>query len=447
MNTDALFTGLPVTVPDVLIPNTETDLKKWAVIACDQYTQDREYWEKAAAFVGGSPSALHLILPEVYLGDKDKAGRISAIKKTMAAYLRDGVFAPPVHGLLAIERTLSGGRIRKGLLCAVDLERYDWRPEAKAEICATEETIADRIPPRMEIRRGAALESPHIMLLANDPGRTFVEAAGELAKAESGGRPLYATELMAGGGAVTAWKLTGRAGLEQVQRALTALAAQNTAPDGSRFLFAAGDGNHSLATAKAVWEERKKNGAPAGHPAQYALVEIVNLYDGGLTFEPIHRALFGVTLSELVRAVAAQTGGAVQKAESFSAAQAAAESENHAGNGTRKTFVFAQNEEAVLLRTENPALGPSILQPVLDGFLRSHPGADIDYIHGTAEAGRLSSRNHAAVVLMPPISKDGFFPTVAEKGSLPRKSFSMGEADEKRFYLECRKIILPEENG
>lgn len=439
MNTEQLFAENALAIPEILIPKPEYDLKKWAVVACDQYTQDRAYWQKACDTVGDEPSALKIIFPEVYLDDDGKETRIDSIKKTMDAYLKNGVFAPPVKGFVYIERETARGRTRKGLIVAVDLERYDWTPGSTQCVRATEATIPERIPPRMEIRRGAPLESPHIMLLINDPDKTFVEKAGETAKQENGGERLYATELMANSGSVSAWKLTEEAGLKKAADALSVVAKKSAAPDGSAFVFAVGDGNHSLATAKAVWGEHKKNGARNDHPARYALVEIVNLYDDGLTFEPIHRVLFGTTPEQAARYAAEKLAAEIVPAGNFNEAKKTVEASG--GKRHSQAFAFIQRNKGFILKIKNPALGPALLQPALDSFMKENPCVKIDYIHGAEEAERLSMRENSVAVLLPPIAKDTFFTTIANGGPLPRKSFSMGEADEKRFYIECRKIM------
>ena len=435
MNADPLFEGAALAVPEILVPARTIDLKKWAVIACDQYTQDSGYWERVAAFTRGSPSALDIILPEIYLESEGTPARIAEIKAKMLEFLGGGIFAPPVKGFVYVERKTSRGKTRKGLLCAIDLEKYDWRHESKAEIRATEETIAERLPPRMEIRRGSALEIPHIMLLANDPERALVEGAGEMARLESD-EPLYKTELMENAGSITAWKLAKEEHLARAARALSALAERSACPDGSRFLFAVGDGNHSLATAKAVWEEYKKGGARQSHPARHALAEIVNLYDEGLTFEPIHRAIFGARLGALSEFISARTGAKAASAQGFEEALAATAAEKDTA-----AFALVQRGKAAIFRIETAETAAAIVQPALDAFLRENPAAAIDYIHGAGEARRLSEKEGVVAILMPPMQKAAFFDSIAKKGALPRKSFSLGEADEKRFYLECRKIL------
>jgi uncharacterized protein (DUF1015 family) len=423
------FASFGITVPEILVPRPGIDLESWSVIACDQYTQDRAYWEQAEEARRGKPSALSLILPEVYLeddgaeGQPSAADRITAIHAAMNRCLAEGVFAPPLTGMVYLERTTVYGRKRAGLLTAIDLEAYDWKPGSKALIRATEATVPARLPPRMNIRRGAGLELPHVMLLVNDPEQRLVETAGRFAKAASGGgqsaAPLYDTDLMPNAGHVTGWQVAGDAACHAFAEALGCLAAENTSQEGDVFLFAVGDGNHSLASAKAVWEEYKVHATArgmrpaelAGHPARYALVEIVNIYDGGLTFEPIHRVVFNAGITRLSGALA------------------------------KELEVRREGEGLLRVMPKSQELAVSILQPLLDSFLASHPECSIDYIHGEKDVRHLAEKPGAVGIILPPVAKDSFFSTIAVRGTLPRKSFSMGEASEKRFYLECRKII------
>jgi uncharacterized protein (DUF1015 family) len=386
-------------VPEILLPKTDTDLKAWAVIACDQYTQDRDYWQRAEAARKGKPSTLSLILPEVYLNDDDgeESRRIADIKRMQRTYLLDGVFARPFCGMVYVERTTQYGRKRCGLITAIDLEMYDWCPNSKSLVRATEATVPERLPPRMTIRRGAALEVPHIMLLVNDAGKRLVEGAGVLAHSNA---PLYDTDLMLDAGHITGWRVSGNTAYNAITGALAEIARENTQRSGDVFLFAVGDGNHSLASAKAVWDEYKARLPPGSpeletHPARYALVEIVNIYDDGLTFEPIHRVIFNADKAAL---------------------------------------------SAVLKKC--PDRKVTELQPLLDAYLAEHKKSSIDYIHGAEEVLRLEQQAGAVGVRLPPVDKRTFFSTIAANGPLPRKSFSMGEASEKRFYFESRKLFV-----
>ena len=438
-------------VPEILLP-ANVDLSKWSVIACDQYTQDLDYWKRAEAAAAGAPSTLNLILPEVYLNSPDKAERIAKIRQTMKEYLGAGVFAPPFNGFIYIERKTAFGRMRKGLVAQIDLETYEWKPFSKANIRATEATIVERIPPRKEIRKGAPLELPHIMLLVNDKDDILVGGSGAVAKKNA---PLYDGQLMCNGGSITGWGLSSESELAGVTDAVAQIAEKNRATDGSTFLFAVGDGNHSLATAKAVWDEYKQELILGGAgdaeleacPVRYALVEIVNIYDTGLTFEPIHRVIFNADVPGLINYLAKELDGSVSEVAGAAELEAAVKA-------SWADFGFAYKDggvqKYVLLKTNIKELAVARLQPKIDEFLKGVVGTggatetaapEIDYIHGSEEVLKLGERDNAVGILLPPIAKDSFFETINGRGPLPRKSFSMGEADEKRFYLECRKLF------
>lgn len=421
---------LGVSVPEILLPKN-IDVKTWSVIACDQYTQNPEYWNNTEKSTEGRPSTLNLILPEVYLNASDKPQRIEKIHQSMKKYMADGVFAEPLNDFVYLERTTAFGRTRKGLIAQIDLETYEWKPFTTANIRATEATIIERIPPRMEIRRGAPLELPHIMLLANDKTGRLVEACGAEAKKSA---PIYDGQMMMNGGNITGWRVNNNS---LVENALNQLAEENKQADGSVFLFAVGDGNHSLATAKSTWEEHKKETGATDDSVRYALVEIVNIYDTGLTFEPIHRVVFDADSEKMISFLCEKLGGKAVEASSKDEMIEAVKKSN-ADFG----FAFKQNgnQKYVILKTEITELAVSKLQPALDEFLKSG-GMEIDYIHGTEDVLELGAKDNGTGILLPPIAKDSFFETIGKTGPLPRKSFSMGEADEKRFYLECRKLF------
>ena len=436
-----------IRVPEILLPKN-IDVKSWSVIACDQYTQDLDYWKKAEAEAAGKPSTLNLILPEVYLGAPDKPEKIEKIRKTMKDYLDGDVFAAPRKSMIYIERKTAFGRTRRGLVTQIDLETYEWKPFSKANIRATEATIVERIPPRMEIRRGAALELPHIMLLVDDKDDLLVGGTGKLV---SGKAPLYDGELMCKGGSITGWAVESDSEIAGVTEAVAKIAEKNRAADGSTFLFAVGDGNHSLATAKAVWDEYKEKLLAEGAdetalrdcPVRYALVEIVNIYDSGLTFEPIHRVIFDCDVRSLILYLADKLGGSVSEVASAGELESAVKASS---NSFGFAYKFEGEQKYVLLKTEIKELAVARLQPEIDAGLKSSAKLDgktpeIDYIHGSDEVLKLGERDNAVGILLPPIAKDSFFETISGRGPLPRKSFSMGEADEKRFYLECRKLF------
>lgn len=429
---------LGLRIPEILLPKN-IDLSTWSVIACDQYTQDKDYWKNVEEKAGNKPSTLNLILPEVYLGSPDKADRIKKIRQSMKEYLDTGVFADAKKCFIYLERKTAFGRTRKGLVAQIDLETYEWKPFSKANIRATEATIVERIPPRMEIRKGAALELPHIMLLVNDKDDLLVGAN----KPTDGRAPIYDGDLMANGGHITGWTLESKADIEGVEKALNLIAEKNASPDGSTFLFAVGDGNHSLATAKAVWDEYKKeHPEDKDSPVRYALIEIVNIYDTGLTFEPIHRVIFNIDNEALIKKLAEKLNGNIKAIDDADKVIKAVK-DSWANFG----FFYLDSEgkqKNVLLETKIKELAVARLQPEIDAFLKELPDqskAEIDYIHGTDEVLKLGSKENSLGILLPPIAKDSFFETINGRGPLPRKSFSMGEADEKRFYLECRRLF------
>ncbi|MDR1929205.1 MAG: DUF1015 domain-containing protein [Treponema sp.] len=439
--------ALGAAVPGLLLPREGIDLSRWAVIACDQFTQDRAYWDRLEA-QGAFPSSLRLIYPEVYLEDRDRGERIAAIHRTMEDYLSGGIFGEPLKGFVYIERDTPFQKGRRGLLICLDLEQYDWRPESSLLTRATEGTVTERIPPRMEVRRGAALELPHILLLINDGENKLLPALGERAKA---GRALYDTELRPDSGRVRGWLLEGEADWEFLAAGLEALARRaghgqgGISPDaeGGAFLYAVGDGNHSLAAAKAVWEEYKQ--AHRGekdlerHPARWALAELENLYDPALTFEPIHRVIFGAEPEEILAALGELPGF------TCGALRDRAELERLLENPVpgKNRYGLAAGSRYILVEAAVPGIATGPLQPVLDRFTAAGKDRTIDYIHGADSCFRLARSEKTTAILLPPVKKEDLFLTVAQSGPLPRKSFSMGEAEEKRFYLECRRLFVP----
>jgi len=426
--------ALGVRVPEILLPREGTDLTKWAVIACDQFTQDRAYWEEVKTRVGNSPSTLNLIYPEVYLGDADRPERIRRIHQAMESYL-EGAFAPPRRCCVYLERRTPWQGRRRGLVLAIDLEAYDWRPGATSLIRATEGTLPERLPSRIAVRRGAPLETSHVLLLIDDQNDTLIPALGEFAKKA----PLYDTDLLPNGGHVSGWALEGAAPLEALAAGVEALARKALVRDGSDgnaapFLFASGDGNHSLACAKAVWEEYKASHAgEAGleeYPARYALVELVNLYDEGLCFEPIHRVVFNAEPGEILTLLEDLRG--------FRCREAGDRCIAIEGDSLVTPALDTLLERFCNSRTDGPAK-----DRVKDRSEDRAGGRTVDYIHGKEELRRVAREpaKKAVGLLLPPFEKKGLFDTVARTGPLPRKSFSLGEAEEKRYYLECRNLF------
>lgn len=427
---DGLFEHLPFKPADILLPR-DCDYDKWAVVACDQYTSQPEYWERVEERVGRAPSALRLILPESSLDGPQVEMDITDINATMAAYLREGRFKTLPNAMVYVERTLWNGRVRRGLVGMADLKEYDYEPGSDALIRATEGVVMSRIPPRIAVRKNAPIELPHAMLLADDPDCTVIEPlSAQTARMEL----LYDFDLMERGGHVKGW-LLGEGQLAQVAAALSALAepAAFNARYGTEhepvMLFAMGDGNHSLATAKECYERQKRLTPPEkwdSLPARYALCELVNLHDGSLEFEPIHRVVFHTDPPALLDAlVRAYPGSRRDKAA--------------AGGGLPLRYVCAGGEGVVTVPASAARLPVGALQNFLDGYLMDHPGR-VDYIHGESVAREFAARSGNIAFLLPPMDKEALFPDLIHDGVLPRKTFSMGSAHDKRFYLEARKI-------
>ena len=398
---------------EILLPREGVDLSRWAVVACDQFTAQPEYWDRADALVGDAPSALRLILPEARLGEGD--ARIPAIHRAMAAYLSDGTLAPAVRdGFVLTERTTPAG-VRMGLVVALDLDAYDFTPGSRSLIRATEGTVLERVPPRARIRAGAPLELPHVMMLIDDPADAVI---GLLAAKRDALRPLYDFDLMLGGGRLRGWAVEG----DDAKGVFAAIDALAEAADG--LLYAVGDGNHSLAAAKQCWLDIREGLTPdqrENHPARLALVELVNLNCPALVFEPIHRALFGVEPAALIagfRAYLAAEGADAGEGDDLVAFDGAG-------------HVWRFRSDAHPLRR---------LQAFLDGYLAAHPRASIDYIHGEAALRALVDRPDALGFMPRPFDKGELFDYIRRFGALPRKTFSMGEAEEKRYYMEARRI-------
>jgi hypothetical protein len=433
------FDDIGVQIPQVYLPKKGTDLTRWAVIACDQFTSQPEYWHKVEQIVGDSPSTLHLTLPEVYLESEDEAGRIQKIQAGMRAALDQQVLEPR-EGLVYLERTVDG-RTRKGLMLALDLEHYDFNKGSTSLIRATEGTIIERLPPRMKIREGAALEFPHILVLIDDANRTVIEP---LQAAKSKMEKLYDFDLMLGSGHLAGYQVSPE--LEDgVIAALRGLAQPDVfaqkygVKDQPVLLFAMGDGNHSLATAKAIWEKIKPT-VGMQHPARYALVEIENVHDEALEFEPIHRVLFGLK-EDLLAAMRAHFGDNYHYSPAANAEEMVRRVDEAAGP-RQALGVIGAGQAFGVIEIDHPAtnLPVGTLQSFLDGFLKAGGAVKIDYVHGADVTAKLGGQAGNAGFYLPGMHKSDLFKTVILDGALPRKTFSMGEAHEKRFYMEGRKI-------
>ncbi len=384
---------VPFYPADILIPKDGHD--SWSVVACDQFTSQPEYWEELDAKVSDRASALRVILPEAYLSDRPEE-RTELINATMAQYLSEGVFEEYNDAMIYVERTLPDGRVRRGIVGAVDLEAYDYTVGSKALIRATEGTVLDRIPPRVKIRENAPIELPHIMLLIDDKEDSVISNAAK------GGKTVYDFELCMGGG-----HLKGVLIDKEAQKELI-LALEALCDGEDPLLFAVGDGNHSLATAKACY-------GASNHPlARFALAEVVNIHDSALEFEPIYRVLFGVDEQELISEFEKRFASGKKKIDCLSSVRCT--------QGFTDGFTVYE------------------LQSFIDEYIASHKEASVDYIHGEDVVKKLASQSGAVGFIFDGIEKSELFPYIKEKGVLPRKTFSMGEAASKRYYMEARKI-------
>ena len=443
------FDKIGLQVPEILLPNKNINLQKWAVVACDQYTSQPDYWDAVAAEVGDSPSTLKVIFPEVYLEDSDGDQRIENINKEMQHYLDEGVIeAMPQKGFVLVDRKTSQVPSRKGLVVALDLEQYDFNKGSQTLIRATEGTIVDRLPPRVKVRQDAAIELPHIMVLIDDPDRTVIEPLFD-----QNPEKVYDFELMMNSGHIKGYAIDKPELIQQVAHALENL----TAPDLFKqkynitddrhddvLLYAMGDGNHSLATAKAIWEKIKEDAddisSVMNDKARYALVELVNIHDEGLEFEPIHRLVFEVDSEKLLDELQKHFGDdcliqrCKDEAEMKSQSDASKAKDNHI-----VPFKDASGYGYILISNPSYTLELATLESFLNDYL-DKVGGKVDFIHGDEVIHELGGKEGNIGFFFPPISKNTLFKTIIFDGVLPRKTFSMGEADEKRFYLEARKI-------
>lgn len=392
------------TPADILLPRVD-DMTKWSCIACDQFTAEPEYWQEAERIVGSAPSTLRLMLPEAWLGVRDSAAETRKIYAAMKDYVNRGIFRTVEQSFIYVERTLPSGAVRRGLVGKLDLECYDWAPGSATPVRATEGTVESRLPARVEVRRGATLEMPHIMVFIDDPENAVIPSA-------AGGEVLYDFELMLGGGHIRGSRVTG----EAAERLTAALEA----PEGA-VRFAMGDGNHSLAAAKRCWEQIKRNLPESEletHPARYALAEIVNIHDEAVTFEPIHRVLLETVPRGFIEEAAARLPR---------------------GKGQAVTLLAGKREMEIETGMPLGAL-VALVDELLGDWRREH-GGEPDYIHGDEEARALGGRPSSVGVLLPRLEKAELFPYITEHGPYPKKSFSIGHARDKRYYLECRAIV------
>mgnify|MGYP000004232884 CR=1 FL=1 len=435
-------------VPAILLPKQHVDMTRWSVVACDQYTSEKPYWKSLDTLVGDAPSTLRLILPEVYLEEDDIQERILQTQNKMKEYLEADIFTEH-NGFLLLERQLpSGGSedtcpARYGLMVALDLEQYDYSPGSQSLIRATEGTILDRLPPRMNIRRGAPLELPHILVLIDDPHMTVIEPFAAIKQHLS---RLYDFDLNKNGGHISGYLLDQPIHQQQVAHALGELASPDSfyakypvEPDFHKvLLYAMGDGNHSLATAKAIWEELKPT-VGMQHPARYALVEIENIHSPALTFEAIHR-LVSEPHTNFLTAFQSFTPHTQTPSKTY---ESLIEYVKRETPDNRQRFGFLSNHEYMGIEIQEPTknLAVGTLQDFLDQWKEQGGFDSIDYIHGDDVLDKLAQKSGNLGFYLPAMKKSELFTTVILDGALPRKTFSMGEAHEKRYYLECRKLF------
>ncbi len=407
---------------NILLPKKGCDLSKWSVVACDQYTSEPDYWSEVEKTVGNAPSTYNITFPEVYLSE-DNLPRIQKINRQMETYMKEDLFTEYKDSFIYLRRRLEDGTVREGLIGKIDLEDYSFTVGTGSLIRATEGTILERIPPRVQIRKDAPLELPHILILIDDPQKTVVEPFGKMEL-----QKVYDFELMQGGGHIEGYVCPEEKAVH-LESALGALCEMQTFKEKYRtdsdapLLMAVGDGNHSLATAKTCWEELKKTLSPeemASHPGRYALVELENIHSPALIFRPIHRVLFGLEPTDFIDAFIRETKTA------------------HAEGGVPVVFSHQGGSHTVFLPPDELAV--AVLQRFCDRYLAAHPEVRVDFVHGDAVVSDLSRKPGNLGILLPAMEKSDLFRGIITGGVLPRKTFSMGEAHEKRFYLEARKI-------
>jgi len=429
LNINERFAKIGIHVPEILIPQN-IDMHKWTVVACDQYSSQKEYWTQTANIVGDSPSTLKLILPECYLEEKDKKQRVKDINITMNNYMENGIFKQLAPGFIIVDRSTTKVPSRKGIIIAIDLEHYSFDKNSKSLIRPTEGTLIERLPPRIEIRENAPLDLPHILLLINDETKSIIEHAF---KSVDTFETVYDFELMQSGGRIKGHHISDPVYMEKLCLAFEKLAKKN------EMLFAVGDGNHSLASAKEIWEKLKRTGAKNNHPSRYVLVEVSNIFNEGIIFEPIHRVLFNIDTDHFFTQLKSKTNAQIIYLNSEEEMK-----ETVYENSTDHKIGFIKKFQWGVISIKKPEikLTYKVIQDFIDEYLKEKTSTYIDYIHGDRSVYELCEKSGNLGLYLSAIKKTEFFNMIIEDGALPRKTFSIGEADEKRFYLEARKIML-----
>ena len=416
---------IPFKAGNILIPKN-VDMHKWSVVACDQYTSEPNYWEEVENIVKDAPSTLRLTLPEIYLNDNNVEDKIRKINETMIDYLNNDMFNEYENSMIYLERTQSDGKVREGLMGIVDLEDYSYEKGSQTLIRATEKTVIERIPPRMKVRENALLELPHIMILIDDEKKNIIES---LKNEVSTNDLVYDFDLMQNGGHIKGYKLNENI-INNIINKLSLLADKTyfeekyNVTDKGVLLFAMGDGNHSLATAKACYEKLKETMSKEeylNHPARYALVELVNLHSPALEFEAIHRVVFDTNVNDLL--------DSLYKYYDI----------NEEGNGQKFELITKDFDKTLYISNPKSNIAVGSIQIFLDEYLKDNKGS-IDYIHGEDVTKNLAKNEGNVGFIFDAMAKEELFKTVILDGALPRKTFSMGHSYDKRFYLEARKI-------
>ena len=416
---------IPFKRANILLPKN-IDMTKWSVVACDQYTSEMDYWNEVEKIVGASPSTLRITLPEIFLEDSDVNERINKINDTMKEYLDEDLFYELKDSMIYLERTQADGRVREGLMGMVDLEDYSYEKGSQTLIRATEKTVIERIPPRLKVRENALLELPHIMILIDDEKKKIIE---DLKNEVTDSDVVYDFDLMENGGHIKGYKLNNDS-MTKVEEGLEALCDKEyfekkyNVKDKGILLFAMGDGNHSLATAKANYENVKKTMTPdeyINHPSRYALVELVNLHSEALEFEPIHRVIFDTDVNKLIEEL--------YKYYDI----------NEEGNGQYFELVTKDIDKKLYISNPKSNIAVGSIQMFLDEYLKDNKGK-LDYIHGDETTKNMGMEENNVAILFEAMPKEELFRTVILDGALPRKTFSMGHSYDKRYYLEARKI-------
>lgn len=437
-----------VEIPKILLPNKTVDMEKWSVVACDQYTSQPEYWTSVANIVGDSYSTLKMIFPEVFLGENEDE-RIKNINQTMKQYIDEKVLISKDSGFILVDRKTSNCPSKKGLILALDLEKYDYSKDSQTLIRATEGTVLERLPPRVKVRENALLEIPHITILIDDPEKTVIEPLFEKI---SSFEKLYDFDLMMDSGHIRGYLVDDIESVSSVYGALERLADKNAfkskygvGDDKEILLFAVGDGNHSLATAKVCWENIKETLTECEqfeHPSRYALVEVQNIHDDYLNFEPIFRVAFNIDETDIIKSLENFfKNKPVLYTDRISVETAAGELRKNK-NTHVISFVMGEKHGTIVNNNPKSNLEVASLQAFLDDYKKQHTDVEIDYIHGKEVLESLGSKKGNIGFYTSPMDKNDLFKTIIMDGILPRKTFSMGEAKEKRFYLECRKIKI-----